>query len=329
MACSSIVQACLASRRVVSAYAPPEPLEPLHILDLLELTGSQPQAARALAMHQSTVSRSVAMMSEQFRLQAKPRASVCRYGTNDSLKLLRQASRAHRLMDGLLRISADPLHQQLLVGMTSVQAVPPRVRLSSDWARLVEQAVLDGAIVSSWCHPRALRAQRLPSWPGVTTVALGELPLQLVMAQPSSTGEPLRQKVLLPRKSATPLLHETLAWHGFQVEQQPLSCQEVPAWLKRMRDRELAMPICPGLLEPGWLQAQGLIPHPQQPPLRETLWLLLPEGRLLCSHPARHLIRILRQRVEKAEVAWIPCAESASGEIEGDGSHLPKATGQG
>ncbi len=61
MACSTILQAALASRRVASAYAPPEsleplePLEPLHILDLLELTGSQPQAARALAMHQSTV----------------------------------------------------------------------------------------------------------------------------------------------------------------------------------------------------------------------------------------------------------------------------------
>jgi len=31
-----------------------------------------------------------------------------------------------------------------------------------------------------------------------------------------------------------------------------------------------------------------------------VLWLLLPEGRMLCNHPARHLIRILRQRVEKA-----------------------------
>jgi hypothetical protein len=198
--------------------------------------------------------------------------------------------------------------------MTSVQAVPPRVRLSNDWARLVEKAVLDGAIVSSWCHPRALLAHRPPSWPGVTTVALGELPLQLVMAQPSAAVEPVPRKVLLPRKSATPLLHETLAWQGFQVEQHPVSCQDVPAWLKRMRERELAMPICPGLLEPGWLRAQGLIPHPQQPPLRETLWLLLPEGRMLCNHPARHLIRILRQRVEKGEEAWIPGGEHATAE---------------
>ncbi len=316
MACSTIVQACLTSRRVVSAYAPPEPLEPLHILDLLELTGSQPKAARALSMHQSTVSRSAALMCEQFRLQAKPGASVCRYGTNESLQLLRQSYRAHRLMDGQLRIATDPLHQSLLNGMATVQTVPPRFRLSNDWAKLVEQAVIDGAIVSSWCHPRAVIAERQPRWAGVQAVLLGELPLQLVCHAPASAEEPIPRKVLLPRKGATPLLHETLAWHGFQLEQQPIGCQEVLAWLKRMRDRELAMPICPGLVPPGWIEAQGLIAFPDQPSLRETLWLLLPEGRLLSSATARHLIRILRQRVEKAQEEWMPAQTDAAQEGE-------------
>lgn len=81
----------------------------------------------------------------QARRLAVAGQTACRYGTNDSLKRLRQSYRAHRLMDGQLRIAADPMHQHLLTAMTSVQAVPPRIRLSSDWARLVEQAVLDGA----------------------------------------------------------------------------------------------------------------------------------------------------------------------------------------
>jgi hypothetical protein len=232
-------------------------------------------------------------------------------------------------MDGQLRVATDPLHQLLLAGMTSVQAVPPRVRLSSDWARLVEQAVLDGAIVSSWCHPRALLAHRPPSWPGVTAVALGELPLQLVMAQPISAAEPVPRKVLLPRKSTTPLLHETLAWHGFQLEQQPASCQEVSAWLKRMRDRELAMPICPGLVSPGWIEAQGLIAFPEQPSLQETLWLPLPEGRVLSSATARHLIRILRQRVAKAEEAQPQGVSAASVESAAPGVPVHPVGGKG
>ena len=51
MASPTTVQGSLASRRTAFAYAPPELLEPLHILDLLELSGSQPKAALALSMH--------------------------------------------------------------------------------------------------------------------------------------------------------------------------------------------------------------------------------------------------------------------------------------
>ena len=91
--------------------------------------------------------------------------------------------------------------------------------------------------------------------------------MQLVTTAPE-TGDELRpRKVLLPRKSITPLLHQTVAWHGFQVEQQPVACQEVSAWIKRLRDRDLVMPICEGLLEQGWIEANGLMPHPQQPDL--------------------------------------------------------------
>ncbi len=299
MACSTIVQACLASRRQLPAYSPPEPLEHLHVLDLLELTGSQSKAAQALAMHQSTVCRSAALMGEQFRLQPRPGASVLRYGTNESLQLLRLSYRAHRMMDGQLRIATDPLHQPLLAGMVSVQSVPPKFRHSGEWAQLLSQALIDGAIVSSWCHHRRVSASRPPAWPGLTTVPLGALPLQLFIPVPTSAEDLLPRKVLLPRRSAMPLLHEALAWHGFQLEEQPLSCQDVPAWLKRIRDRQLALPLGPGLLDPGWLEAQGLELHPDQPPLLEQLWLLLPEGRVRSSQEARHLIRTLRLRLAK------------------------------
>jgi hypothetical protein len=73
------------------------------------------------------------------------------------------------------------------------------------------------------------------------------------------------------------------------------------------------MPICEGLLEQGWIEANGLMPHPQQPDLREQLWLLLPSGPLPKSREARHLIRTLRQRVEKAgEASQAGPAEGSS-----------------
>jgi hypothetical protein len=270
------------------------------VLDLLELTGSQIKAARALAMHQSTVCRSAALMGEQFRLQPRRGASVCRYGSNESLRLLRHAYRAHRLMGGQLRIATDPLHQPLLAGMVSVQAVPPRIRPSQEWAQLLSQALIDGAIVSSWCHSLVLAVERLPSWSGVITVPLGTLQLQLVRHPPATAEATTPRKVLLPRRHLTPLLHEALAWHGFQLEQQPISCQDVPSCLKRMHDRQLAMPLCPGLVDQGWIETQNLVLHPEQPHLMEQLWLLLPQGLVGSSREARHLIRTLRLRVETA-----------------------------
>jgi hypothetical protein len=59
------------------------------------------------------------------------------------------------------------------------------------------------------------------------------------------------------------------------------------------------LPLGPGLLDPSWLEAQGLELHPDQPPLLEQLWLLLPEGRVRSSREARHLIRTLRLRLAK------------------------------
>jgi len=43
---------------------------------------------------------------------------------------MRLAYRAHRLMGGQLRIATGPLHQAQLAGMVSLQAMPPRIRLS-------------------------------------------------------------------------------------------------------------------------------------------------------------------------------------------------------
>ena len=312
MASSCTVQASRPSRRRHGpSYAPPGLLEPLHVLDLLELTGTQVKAARALGMHQSTVCRSAALMGEQFRLQPRRGASVCRYGSNESLRLLRLAYRAHRLMGGQLRIATDPLHQALLTGLLSVQAVPPRIRPSQEWAQLLSQALIDGAIVSSWCHPRVLAGERLPNWSGLITVPLGTLPLQLVSHTPATAEATTPRKVLLPRRNVTPLLHEALAWHGFHVEQQPISSQDVPSWLKRMHDRQLAMPLCLGLVDPDWIESQSLVSHPEQPHLMEQLWLLLPDGLVGSSREARHLIRTLRQGVEMAGEARLRVVEPA------------------
>jgi len=84
------------------------------------------------------------------------------------------------------------------------------------------------------------------------------------------------------------------------VAQQPEACQEPAAWLKRARDRKLAMPICADLLGPGWLKANGLVPLAEQPPLVEQLWLLLPRSAVH-SKAARLCLRRLKVRINRAQ----------------------------
>lgn len=281
-------------RRVNGTYSPPTPLEDLHILDHLELAGSQYRAAAALSMHQSTVCRSVQLMKRQFHLVPQQHAATCRYGPNSSLQYLRLAYREHRLMKGLLRIGSDVLHQSLLVGMGNVQQVPARFRHGDHWAELVCHGLLDGAIVSSFSLSRVLPVDQTPQWEGLAVVPLGQLRLQLV------TNTPGTRRVLLPRKGVMPLLRETLEWHGFAVEQQPMACQEPAAWVKRARDRKLALPICPGLLDHGWLEGQGLAALAEQPVLSERLWLLMPKG-IKAGQTARRCVRLLRAQIKRGE----------------------------
>ena len=107
-------------------------LQDLHILDLLELAGSQAKAGLALAMDQSTVCRSLRLLQQELRLEPRKGAPIYRNGHNDCLGHLRLAYRDHRLMEGVLRLGSDALHHTLISRLTNMQQVPPRFRRVSN-----------------------------------------------------------------------------------------------------------------------------------------------------------------------------------------------------
>ena len=282
-------------RRAQGTYAPPTPLEDLHILDYLELAGSQFRAGEALCMHQSTVCRSLQLMQSQFHLEPRQGSAVCRHGHNACLHYLRLAYREHRLMEGLLRIGTDVLHQVLLRDLAGVQQVPPHFRNAEHWAELVRHGLLDGAIVSSFCMEERLLSGQTPRLEGLVALSLGQVSLLLVA--PAATA----RRVLVPRKAAVPLLHQTLMRQGYTVEQQPAACREPEAWVKRCKDRLLTLPVCPTLLPLGWLEAHGLHPLAEQPVLVEHLWLLLPQGAAT-SGAGRTALQALRRQLSQSEL---------------------------
>lgn len=245
-------------------------------------------------MHQSTVCRSVQVMQKQFRLMPRRGSSGCRHGNNSCLQHLRLAYREHRLIEGLLRIGSDVLHQNLLIDLADVQLVPPRFRNAEQWAELVRHGLLDGAILSSFALEKRLLSGQAPHWDGLVAMPLGQVALQLVATTPES------RRVLLPKMTTAPLLHQTMEQRGYGVEPQPAACQEAEAWIKRARDRQLALPISPELLAPSWLERHGLQPLADQPVLVEQLCLLLPQGAVN-TKAARQCLRLLRVQIAKAQ----------------------------
>ena len=274
-------------------------LQDLHILDLLELAGSQAKAGQALAMHQSTVCRSLRLLQQELRLEPVKGAAICRHGHNNCLKHLRLAYRAHRLMEGVLRLGSDALHHSLISRLSNVQQVPPRFRSAEQWAQLIRHGLLDGAVLSSFGLDQRLLSGQAPRWDGLAAKPLGTLALQLVATSPTA------KRVLLPNKATTPLLHQTLDWHGLKIETQPSACQEPAAWLKRARDRGAALPICPALVGEPWLAANGLVALQEQPPLVEQLWLLVPEDTAN-NNAARQLLRQLRSQISAIQTMQDP-----------------------
>ena len=197
-------------------------------------------------------------------------------------------------MAGLLRIGSDVLHQSLLAGLPGVQQVPARFRRSDHWAELVRHGLLDGAIVSSFALADPEEAElQLGSSNELAVLPLGPLRLQLVAAAEAT------EQVLVPVRAAVPLLHQALAAAGFDLVQQLHACQEPQSWLKRARDRQLALPICSPLVGADWLAMHRLVPLQRQPRLIEQLWLLLPQT---AAHtPAAHqCLRRLRARLTSA-----------------------------
>jgi hypothetical protein len=93
---------------------------------------------------------------------------------------------------------------------------------------------------------KAVPPGSLPPWSELEVQLLGVLPLWLMALSRSVEG------ILVPSRVTAPVLHQALEGNGHNLVTQPRAAQEPAAWLKCMRDRELALPLCPGLLGAAW-----------------------------------------------------------------------------
>lgn len=120
---------------------------------------------------------------------AIPRGLCCAWGCLSCHPDLLQRQRQLSLADPGKGTghAGEPQRRQLapalLTGVPGVLELPPCFHSADDWAVLVAEGVIDGAIVSSLCHHQSFQAGRVPQWEGVRAVPLATLELHLVCHQ--------------------------------------------------------------------------------------------------------------------------------------------------
>jgi DNA-binding transcriptional LysR family regulator len=256
-------------------YRLPELLSDIHLLDLLELSGTTVRASQLLNLSQPTVSRRYRALADDFGLRRDPRSiKRCRYGATNAMRLLRLGCRAHRLGAGVARIGTDLLHWHLMAGCDWLLPVPVQFRSACEWAELVRQGVLDGAVVSGL----ELNANPEVDLTGLRLLELGTIALALGVHNESPPRRPSQlSAVLVPHRGLAPGLHRALLNRGLKLRSVGNSCITTEQWLQRLASGGAALPLDPACCSPGsW--AEALVSMPLASELHSPVWLVLPKG---------------------------------------------------
>ncbi len=258
-----------------TTYSTPELLQPIQLLDLLELGGTTTAAAKALCLSQPTVSRRARHLARDLGLQSNPdhHERVLRYGGSSCLQLLRRACQAHRLEAGAWRVGSCPWHQGVLQPLQPWISVPGRFRHPRTWQGLVAAHAIDAAVVSGLdlhlALPELQQAERDGvNWNDCMLLPISRSPLGLLMP-PNTRGSPGRwSQVAVPAQQFTPGLASLVRQHHWQCLHAPRSCHDPHRWGLWLRQHTK-----PVLATPAWVQR--LRPH-----LPTWSWQPWPDGAL-------------------------------------------------
>jgi len=244
-----------------SPYRSPELLEDIRLLDLLELTGNALQTGELLQLSQPTISRHNRRLAADLGLQQYPRCAAVplRYGDGACLRLLRRASKRHRLDAGVWRLGSDGWGHGSLAQDLRVLPVPARFRPLLEWQALVRAHLLDGALVSGeelrlHCSDLPANHQHPWAWEGCMLIPLGASPLQLVQPKPLALEGPGQtvarwSTVLMPALSSCCGLAGRLRQQQLRPIHLRSTQQQPEHWVEALAERAHY-----ALVTPCWLQ---------------------------------------------------------------------------
>ena len=265
-----------------TAYRTPELLQPIQLLDFLELGGTSTVAAKALGLSQPTVSRRTRHLVRDLGLSTNTNRQerALRYDSSPCLQLLRQACQVHRLEAGAWRVGSCPWQQGQLQSLQPWSSLPGQFRHPRTWRELVAAHAIDAAVVSGLDFGLSIPELQHAggdgiAWEGFLLVPICRAELGLLMP-PNSRGSPKRwSHVAVPAQQFTPGLASLVRQQQWQCLHASKTCHDPNAWGLWLRQHTQ-----PALATRAWVER--LQPHlpmwvwqPWPEESSEQYWLLV------------------------------------------------------
>ena len=227
-------------------YKCPALLEPIVLLDLLELCGNTTAAAKAFYTSQPTISRKTRSLVNDLSLEikVKPRANELRYAYNNCLDLLRQAAQVHRLQNVNWRVGCS-LWQRV-----AVETLQPWVADIYDfkhpyiWRELVRAHVLDAAVVSGFdlqiCLDDAITENALDiKWDDCLLIPITETKLGLMLPAKLREEPKKWSEIIVPPQQDAPGLAAMVRQQQWQCVHAPKKCKTANDWALWVKAKKL------------------------------------------------------------------------------------------
>ena len=262
------------------AYTTPALLQPLELLDALELCGSTSAAAVQLNLSQPTVSRRHRAVAADLGLQRlrKPPRHQLRYAPNTCLSLLRRAYQWHRLQAGAWRLGVNPWQRPLAAQLSRLRPVAAAHEHPLRWLHLLNAGVVDGALLSgldlALLEPGwdGLGDQPVP-WRDALLLPLVALPLGLLLP-PGSDGPSPWAPVWVPAEQRSPGLAAAVRQRQWRCLHAPLACRNGKDWGALLQERPMPALVVEPMAELLLAQLEGWSWRPLADGATDPQWLL-------------------------------------------------------
>lgn len=242
-------------------YKIPSVFEQVTLLDLLELSGNTTLTAKAIKLSQPTVSRQTQRIIKELEISINKKTAKyqLKYKSNLCVEYLRRAAQVHRFEKNRIRLGYSIWQQAAVNKIEQFTPITYGFKHPNLWHELVENYIIDAAIISGLDLSLVLNEPLLNSqsdhleWKNCLLIRIANSLLGLLVP-PKTRGSPDKwARIAVPAQRHAPVLTAIVRQENYQCLYAKHTCHSTEQWAEWLNEGcypLIATEIC----------AKGLLP---------------------------------------------------------------------